>query len=73
MDRQTDVRVDLDRRRAIRGAVLDAGGDDVVVIAGRGHEVTQVIGRTALPLDDASEARAAMRERADECRPSSRR
>jgi len=66
IERATRVRVDLDRRRAIRGAVLDAGERDVVVIAGRGHEVRQVIGGQALSIEDAREARAAMREREHE-------
>jgi UDP-N-acetylmuramoyl-L-alanyl-D-glutamate--2,6-diaminopimelate ligase len=72
IDRSTDVRVELDRRRAIRRAVLDAGERDVVVIAGRGHEVEQVIGQQVLPLGDATEARVAMHERSAGRRPPAR-
>ncbi len=58
-----NVRVDLDRRHAIRSAVLDASERDVVVIAGKGHEVDQTVGQRVLPLNDAAEARSAMKER----------
>jgi UDP-N-acetylmuramoyl-L-alanyl-D-glutamate--2,6-diaminopimelate ligase len=57
------VRVELDRRAAIRMAVLDAGESDVVVIAGKGHELAQIVGERALPFDDVEEARARLRER----------
>ncbi len=59
-----DVRVELDRRAAIRRAVLDAGERDVIVIAGKGHEVAQIIGECALPFDDVAEAAAAAAARA---------
>jgi UDP-N-acetylmuramoyl-L-alanyl-D-glutamate--2,6-diaminopimelate ligase len=41
-----------DRREAIRTAIGLAGPDAVVVIAGKGHETTQVIGGRVLPFDD---------------------
>ncbi len=59
-----DVRVELDRRAAIRLAILDAGERDVVVIAGKGHEVDQTVGDRALSFDDVLEANAAFRARA---------
>ena len=34
-------------------------GDHVVVIAGKGHENYQIIGRTKFPMDDRELARAA--------------
>jgi UDP-N-acetylmuramoyl-L-alanyl-D-glutamate--2,6-diaminopimelate ligase len=42
----------VDRREAIRRAIALAGPRAVVVIAGKGHETTQVIGATAIPFDD---------------------
>ncbi len=41
-----------DRREAIRAAIGLAGPGAVVVIAGKGHETTQVIGDRVLPFDD---------------------
>ena len=41
-----------DRREAIRAAMGLAGPEAVVVIAGKGHETTQVIGGRVLPFDD---------------------
>jgi UDP-N-acetylmuramoyl-L-alanyl-D-glutamate--2,6-diaminopimelate ligase len=60
---RVDVRVEPDRRVAIRRAVLDAGERDVVVIAGKGHELEQTVGQRTLPFDDAAEASAAFRAR----------
>ena len=41
-----------DRREAIDLAIRAAAPGDVVVIAGKGHETTQVVGRRELPFDD---------------------
>jgi UDP-N-acetylmuramoyl-L-alanyl-D-glutamate--2,6-diaminopimelate ligase len=46
-----------DRRGAIRLAIEQAGGDDIVLIAGKGHEQGQVVGDLVLPFDDVSVAR----------------
>jgi UDP-N-acetylmuramoyl-L-alanyl-D-glutamate--2,6-diaminopimelate ligase len=45
-------RVELDRRAAIAHALEAAGPDDVVLIAGKGHETTQTIGDRTLAFDD---------------------
>ncbi|MEO8190780.1 MAG: UDP-N-acetylmuramoyl-L-alanyl-D-glutamate--2,6-diaminopimelate ligase [Acidobacteriota bacterium] len=42
----------VDRRDAIRAAIDFANPGTVVVIAGKGHESTQVIGSEVLPFDD---------------------
>jgi UDP-N-acetylmuramoyl-L-alanyl-D-glutamate--2,6-diaminopimelate ligase len=51
-----------DRRAAIRAAIAMAGEGDVVVLAGKGHESGQIVGKTVLPFDDAEEARKAVGE-----------
>jgi UDP-N-acetylmuramyl-tripeptide synthetase len=52
-----------DRRAAIDAAVRAAAADDTVVIAGKGHEDYQIIGRERLPFHDGDEARRALRRR----------
>ncbi|MCA9663065.1 MAG: UDP-N-acetylmuramoyl-L-alanyl-D-glutamate--2,6-diaminopimelate ligase, partial [Myxococcales bacterium] len=57
------VIVEVDRRRAIARAVAEAGPEDILVIAGKGHEDYQVVGTRKLPFSDADEARAGLRAR----------
>jgi UDP-N-acetylmuramoyl-L-alanyl-D-glutamate--2,6-diaminopimelate ligase len=52
--------VELDRARAIERAVLMAGPEDVVLIAGKGHEPYQIIGSESHEFDDRVEARRAL-------------
>jgi UDP-N-acetylmuramoyl-L-alanyl-D-glutamate--2,6-diaminopimelate ligase len=49
-----------DRALAIETAVQSAEEGDVVVIAGKGHETGQIVGREVRPFNDADEARAAI-------------
>jgi UDP-N-acetylmuramoyl-L-alanyl-D-glutamate--2,6-diaminopimelate ligase len=53
--------VEVDRRAAIRRAVQSAGPDDIVLIAGKGHETYQLIGAQRLDFDDRREAAEAIR------------
>jgi len=48
--------VEVDRRRAIEGILADAGPDDVVLIAGKGHENYQEIQGVKHHFDDVEEA-----------------
>ncbi len=54
------VRTEPDRRRAIELAVASARPGGVVVVAGKGHETTQLIGDRARPFDDRVVAREAL-------------
>ena len=46
-----------DRREAIGHAVRQAGPQDIVLIAGKGHEQGQIVGDMELPFDDVTVAR----------------
>ena len=46
-----------DRRAAIAHAIGLAGADDIVLIAGKGHEQGQIVGDRILPFDDVQVAR----------------
>ncbi|OJY71754.1 MAG: UDP-N-acetylmuramoyl-L-alanyl-D-glutamate--2,6-diaminopimelate ligase [Sphingobium sp. 66-54] len=45
------------RRDAIAAAIAEAGADDIVLLAGKGHEQGQIIGERVLPFDDVTVAR----------------
>lgn len=61
---RSKARVEPNRRAAIRLAISLAEGGDVVVLAGKGHEDYQIIGKQKFHFDDVEEAAAAMQERA---------
>jgi UDP-N-acetylmuramoyl-L-alanyl-D-glutamate--2,6-diaminopimelate ligase len=61
--RPARVVVELDRRRAIERAVLEAQDSDVILVAGKGHETYQILGATTSPFDDRNEARRSLAER----------
>jgi len=54
---------ELDRARAIALAIAEAAPDDVVVIAGKGHERVQEVHGRELPFSDVDVARAALAAR----------
>lgn len=54
------VTITLDRRTAIHNAVTSASAGDVVVLLGRGPDLTMSIGGRTLALSDAREARRAL-------------
>ena len=51
----------VDRREAVAYAIRQAKPGDVVVIAGKGHENYQIIGKTKHPMDDRELAKEALK------------
>jgi UDP-N-acetylmuramoyl-L-alanyl-D-glutamate--2,6-diaminopimelate ligase len=52
-----------DRREAIQQAISEARSNDLVLIAGKGHEDYQIIGREVFHFDDREVAREALAQR----------
>jgi UDP-N-acetylmuramoyl-L-alanyl-D-glutamate--2,6-diaminopimelate ligase len=50
--RLTNHEIIEDRRRAIERALALAGAEDVVLLAGKGHETYQIRGTTSHPFDE---------------------
>jgi UDP-N-acetylmuramoyl-L-alanyl-D-glutamate--2,6-diaminopimelate ligase len=59
---QTQVLIEPDRERAIELALDRAQRGDIVLLAGKGHETTQVMKDRTLPLDDREVARRVLRQ-----------
>lgn len=59
-DERKTVVVEPDRRAAIYRAIGDADEQDVVLIAGKGHEKYQIVNGSRLHFDDVEEALAAV-------------
>ena len=53
------VDLELDRRRAIESAIRDAAPQDLILIAGKGHETEQIVGDERRHFSDHELARAA--------------
>jgi len=61
--RDRDYRVIDDRTEAINAAIADAEDGDTVLLAGKGHEGSIIVGEEKRPWDEAAAARAALRAR----------
>jgi UDP-N-acetylmuramoyl-L-alanyl-D-glutamate--2,6-diaminopimelate ligase len=54
---RTRYTLEPDRRKAIALALEEAGPGDILLIAGKGHEKTQIVRQAAIPFDDVAVAR----------------
>jgi len=59
----TAVVVEVDRAKAIAEAIASAAPDDLVLIAGKGHEDYQILATGKIHFDDREEAEKALRRR----------
>ncbi len=57
------AQVILDREAAIRAAILSAHVEDTILIAGKGHEKTQIMAEIIMPFSDQCVARQVLKER----------
>ena len=62
MIRGRETYTDVNRRSAIRSALMRARSGDVVLVAGKGHETYQIIGPTRHHFDDREEVEKFIRE-----------
>lgn len=60
---QTSCQIQRQRALAIRAAILQAKPDDVILVAGKGHEDYQQVGDLRLPFNDAEQVVQALTER----------
>ena len=65
---RADIVTIVDRREAIQHAIDLASAEDLVLVAGKGHEKYQEIGGRVTPFDDVAVARAALEARREKSR-----
>ena len=61
-DTKTPYIVEENRRKAIRLAMAEAKKGDIIVLAGKGHETYQILGREKTHLDEREEVASALWE-----------
>jgi len=55
--------IEPDRQKAIELAIETAGKDDIVLIAGKGHETYQIIGKQKFDFSDKEVAQKCLKKR----------
>jgi UDP-N-acetylmuramyl tripeptide synthase len=55
------VHIEHDRAQAIAWAMRAAGPEDIVLVAGKGHETVQQVGHRTLPFSDRERVQAVAR------------
>jgi UDP-N-acetylmuramoyl-L-alanyl-D-glutamate--2,6-diaminopimelate ligase len=63
-------KMEPDRKSAITLAIREAGPGDIVLLAGKGHEKTQVTREGSIPFEDVEVARQVLREAGYDCETS---
>ncbi|MDX2463350.1 MAG: cyanophycin synthetase, partial [Porticoccus sp.] len=63
VDEACEAEVIVGRGEAIRFAIQAAADNDIVLVAGKGHESYQLIGAQKFPFSDQSQVRLALRQR----------
>ncbi len=63
INRRADVHVEPDRANAIKLAVQGAGENDIVVVAGKGHETYQILVDRTIDFDDRIQVKSALEAR----------
>jgi UDP-N-acetylmuramoyl-L-alanyl-D-glutamate--2,6-diaminopimelate ligase len=58
------VVVEYDRAKAIEWAIKNAKVEDIIVVAGKGHETYQIVGTEKIPFSDKLVVEAALERRA---------
>jgi UDP-N-acetylmuramoyl-L-alanyl-D-glutamate--2,6-diaminopimelate ligase len=58
----TECRVEPDRAAAIALAIRAARKGDIVLLAGKGHEKVQIVGKRSIPFDDVTVAENVLKE-----------
>jgi UDP-N-acetylmuramoyl-L-alanyl-D-glutamate--2,6-diaminopimelate ligase len=62
LEHPEQVHIEHDRGAAISGTLEEAGPDDIVLIAGKGHETVQIVADKSLPFSDRERVMALQRE-----------
>jgi len=66
-DPKYPVAIEVDRQRAIQRAIEQITKDDILLIAGKGHETEQIFAHKIVPFDDVDVAKLFCRRKEETC------